>query len=332
MDGAGKWISAPSLRPIQFRWISLIGSGQSRTSRSSIKRSAYAVIRIFHCFSGRLKTGKLPRSLRPSDVTSSFASTVPRPGHQFTGASSRYARRNESTTWRRSTESSFAQSRPSGAARAPDSKLSDQLVDGAGLLRLGVVPGVEDLQEDPLRPAVVGDVGGRDRPAGIVAQTEAVQLTPVVRDVRLGGDAGVLARLHGVLLGGQAERVEPHRVQDVVAGHAQVAGVDVGADEAQRVPDVQSVAARVGEHVEHEGLRLAPHRLEAVGQGPGRVRGEVGAVGVPLGLPAGLDLVRDAAVVPVRRNVGTDVRTGGHGGRGYWPTPAGPGLIRPSDS
>ncbi len=89
MDGAGKWISAPSLRPIQLRCISLIGSGQSRTSRSSIKRSAYAVIRIFHCFSGRLKTGKLPRSLRPSDVTSSLASTVPNPGHQFTGASSR---------------------------------------------------------------------------------------------------------------------------------------------------------------------------------------------------------------------------------------------------
>ena len=33
------------------------------------------------------KTGKLPRSERPSLVTSSLESTVPRPGHQLTGAS-----------------------------------------------------------------------------------------------------------------------------------------------------------------------------------------------------------------------------------------------------
>ncbi len=137
-----------------------------------------------------------------------------------------------------------------------------------------------------------------------MAQAQAVELTPVVRDVRFGGDARVLAGLHRVLLGREAERIEPHRVQHVVTGHAQVAGVDVGADEAQRVPDVQPVAARVGEHVEHEGLRLASHRLESVGQGAGRVRGVVGAVGVPRGLPAGLDLVRDAAVVPVRRDIG----------------------------
>ena len=34
-------------------------------------------------------TGKLPRSLRPSAVTSSFASTVPSPGAQFTSDSAR---------------------------------------------------------------------------------------------------------------------------------------------------------------------------------------------------------------------------------------------------
>jgi len=50
------------------------------------QRSPYAVIRIIHCFRLRWKTGKLPRSLRPSGVTSSLASTVPRPGHQLTGA------------------------------------------------------------------------------------------------------------------------------------------------------------------------------------------------------------------------------------------------------
>ncbi len=158
-----------------------------------------------------------------------------------------------------------------------------------------------------------------------MAEAEAVQLAPVVRDVCLGGDAGVLPGLHRVLLGGETERVEAHRVQDVVPGHPEVAGVDVGADEPERMADMETVAAGVREHVEDERLRLAPHGLEPVGERAGRVRRVIGAVGIPGGLPPGLELVRDAAVVAVRRHVGT-VR---HGGRGYWPTPA--GLRRDSD-
>ncbi len=78
---------APWLRPIQLRCIALIASVQSSRSRSSIRRSAYAVIRIIHWRMLRLNTGKLPRSDRPSAVTSSLATTVPSPGHQLTGAS-----------------------------------------------------------------------------------------------------------------------------------------------------------------------------------------------------------------------------------------------------
>ena len=44
-------------------------------------------MRIIHCLSGRRNTGWLPRSDRPSAVTSSLASTVPRAGHQLTGTS-----------------------------------------------------------------------------------------------------------------------------------------------------------------------------------------------------------------------------------------------------
>ena len=55
-------------------------------SSSSISRSAYAVMRNIHCRIGRLTTGNPPTSLLPS-MTSSFARTVPRSGHQFTGTS-----------------------------------------------------------------------------------------------------------------------------------------------------------------------------------------------------------------------------------------------------
>src|SRR5665648_431168 len=64
--GAWKDTLAPDERPIQLRCISLTGSGQSRRSRSSTRRSEYSVIRIIHWDRLRLKTGKLPRSDRPS--------------------------------------------------------------------------------------------------------------------------------------------------------------------------------------------------------------------------------------------------------------------------
>ena len=48
-----KSTSAPSLRPIQLRCMRLIESVQSSWSRSASSRSAYAVMRNIHCFSGR---------------------------------------------------------------------------------------------------------------------------------------------------------------------------------------------------------------------------------------------------------------------------------------
>ena len=50
-------------------------------------------MRIVHCRNDLRYTGKSPRSLRPSLVTSSLANTVPKPGHQLTTASCWYASR-----------------------------------------------------------------------------------------------------------------------------------------------------------------------------------------------------------------------------------------------
>lgn len=79
---------------------------------------------MFHWRSLALKTGKLPRSERPSAVTSSLARTVPRPGDQFTGASEAYARRYSLSRSARSVALSALQSRPSGVARVPLSNCS----------------------------------------------------------------------------------------------------------------------------------------------------------------------------------------------------------------
>ena len=79
----GKRISAPSDLPIQLRWVSLSESLHSSLSSPSSRRCAYADTLRHHCFITFCSTGKPPRTLTPS-LTSSLASTVPSPGHQFT--------------------------------------------------------------------------------------------------------------------------------------------------------------------------------------------------------------------------------------------------------
>src|SRR5450631_4037687 len=128
--GTRKDTLAPDERPIQLRCISLTGSGQSSRSRSSTSRSEYLVIRIIHWDRFLLNTGKLPRSERPSVVTSSLARTVPSPGHQFTGASLVYANRWPSSSVRCTSASSHCHGTPEEAFRSPDSNAATSSLIG----------------------------------------------------------------------------------------------------------------------------------------------------------------------------------------------------------
>ena len=180
-----------------------------------------------------------------------------------------------------------------------------QLGDRAGPPRCGVVPRVVDLQEDPLRPAVVLDVSGGDPAALIVTQTQPADLRQEALDIRLGGGPRMGTGLRRIQLGRQPEGVEAHGVQHVAPGHPLVAGEDIGADVAQRVPDVQATAGRVGEHVLHEQLVLGHNALDGR-QRPDRVGCVEGAAFGPLVLPAALDLTRQRRGVPVQRDFGGD--------------------------
>ena len=88
--------------------------------------------------------------------------------------------------------------------------------------------------------------------------------------------------LDGVLLGGQAEGVPAHRVQDVISPHPLVAANDVGGGIALGMADVQAGAARVGKHV--EDVELGPGGIE--------IDRAEGLVPLPFGLPLGLDTLR----------------------------------------
>ena len=198
-------------------------------------------MRNIHCLRVRRNTGKLPMSLRPSAVTSSLANTVPSPGHQLTGPSAKYASRWPSTTRLLLCRRQVRPRPVVGGRPLAAHQLVDQLGNRSGSAGVGVVPGFEDLGEDPLGPAIVPRIGGGDAAAGIMGQTQPAELATAVGDVGFGGGPRMLPLLHRVLFGRQAERIEAQAVQDIRSGHPVVAAVDVGADVTERVPDVQPI-------------------------------------------------------------------------------------------
>ena len=143
-------------------------------------------------------------------------------------------------------------------------------VDGA-VLAVGQTTLVE-LQEQPLRPAVVVLVGGVEGARPVEGRGVSLARLDRLGDVGAGVVVGVRVVADRGVLGRQPEGVEPHRVEHLeaalppVAGHHVVQGEDLGVTHVQ-------VTAGVGEHRERvallalarvvsaEGLQLLPHRL-----------------------------------------------------------------------
>jgi hypothetical protein len=174
-------------------------------------------------------------------------------------------------------------------------------------------------------PGVELGVGGDHAAPRVVREAEPAQLPPERRDVGRGGRVRMLAGLERVLLGRQAEGVEPHGVQHVVAGHPEIPPEHVRPDVAERVADVQPGPARIREHVVQVGLRPAGPRGEPLAERAGGVRGVERPLALPPVLPPRLDPRGEGGGVPVRRRVvaGKVAGSGRHGGRlWYRDTPA----------
>src|SRR6266481_5583004 len=154
------------------------------------------------------------------------------------------------------------------------------------LVRFRVEPGVVNLEKDPLRPFVVTRVSRVDLPFPIVRKTDPLQLAFELRHVFTRGDRRMLPSFDCVLLSGQAKGVPAHRVQDVQAAQAFIAGNDVGGRVAFGMTNVQPGPARVRKHIEHVEFWL--RRVETLLTGVGRVKK---LALVPDGLPFRLDLV-----------------------------------------
>ena len=177
---------------------------------------------------------------------------------------------------------------------------------GEGLNRLGfagggIEPGIVELEKNPLRPFKIAGGGGVDLAAPIVAETEGFNLPLENGDVGLRRFARMLAGADGVLLGGQAEGVPAHGVEDVATAGALVTGEDVGGGVALRMADVQPGAGRVGEHVEYVELAgqallrdfacqaVAPREGMPFGQSVARIPGAENLPSLPVALPLRFD-------------------------------------------
>ena len=118
-------------------------------------------------------------------------------------------------------------------------------VDGAhGLVGQ---PGLEELQEQPLLPAVVLGVAGDDLARPVEAGAHEPHLAAHVVDVAVRPHGRMNAAVDGGVLGRQAEAVEAHREQDVESLHPTHPREDVRPGHGIPVTDVQ-VAGRVGIH------------------------------------------------------------------------------------
>ena len=164
----------------------------------------------------------------------------------------------------------------------------DGLVVGAPLDgRLAAIgqAALEELEEDPLRPAVVARLVGPELARPVDRDPPLAELPLEGGDGGVGRLARVLSGADRVVLGRQAEGVVAHRMQHAHSLAAAEVRDRVADRVVLQVADV-GLAAGIGQHLEHVGL-LAPIGL--VGHLPR-------ALVVPDALPARLDLTRVIAV------------------------------------
>ena len=151
---------------------------------------------------------------------------------------------------RRSESRAFAAGGIHGRA-APFFKSFYQVLNGTGFLELVVIPGAEHPEEGPLGPFVIIGIRRTEFTVPIKGKADTVQLLTVTGHVVMGGLLRMLTGLDGVLLRREAEGVVTHRMKDIEALQALVAGIDVAGDVSQRMTYMQSRAAGVREHIQH---------------------------------------------------------------------------------
>ena len=193
----------------------------------------------------------------------------------------------------------WAQVRPCSSAGVTRTsfELFDQFTDGARLGCVNVIPSVENLGEDPLRPLHELRIGRSECTTRVMSQSQAAQLPAHVIYVLIRSDPGVLARLNRVLFSRQTERVIAQCVHDVASAHPLIARIHICCQIPQRVTHVQTAPRRVREHV-HE-IHGRPQVTVIPGQVAHRVGGRKSPLFFPTILPFEFNVSRQLRIVAI---------------------------------
>ena len=144
-----------------------------------------------------------------------------------------------------------------------------------------VIEAVKQLQEDPLRPFVIVDIGRGETTMRVMTKADDLKLTQHIFDIGFGRNARMLAGLDGKLFCRQTKGIKAHGMQNVFAAHALEPCLDVGRDIAQRMADMQANPAWIGEHVQDNAFFLACVEIGIAG-----IWRTIGIVFTPISLPA----------------------------------------------
>ena len=134
-----------------------------------------------------------------------------------------------------------------------------RLVDRVPVHRAGLLVSdalFQHAQEQPLVPAIVLRRAGRQFTLPVDGETQRLELLFHVRDVVVGPFCRRHVVGHRGVFGGQAESVPSHRLQDIEAAHAVIAGEHVADGVVAHMAHVQ-LARRIREHGQAVILRFA---------------------------------------------------------------------------
>src|ERR1700730_3043187 len=125
----------------------------------------------------------------------------------------------------------------------------------AALLAVGEAA-LEHAQKEPLIPAIVLGIAGRNFAAPIIAEAEAAQDALEFGDVVVGPGAWVCVVLDGGVFGGQAEGIPAHGMQHIETAHTLYAGHHVADGVIAHVAHVHR-ARGIGQHLQRVILGLS---------------------------------------------------------------------------
>ena len=103
-----------------------------------------------------------------------------------------------------------------------------------------IIIGVEETDEDPLRPPVVFGIGGAHLTRPVEAKAYTIELLSVASDVFFGCDLWVLPSLYGILFCRKSKGIIAHRMEDIEATKSLIAREYIGGNVAQRMPYMQA--------------------------------------------------------------------------------------------